>query len=115
MRLPTCVVAACTLAAFVASASPASAQGCILIRQTSPMFGTTGSLDSEVGSWTLTFSGRSSTADKHYNGTVRQIQRETEQTYVVNRQNSMTATIGYQLSPRISLNAGIPFVEASWG
>ena len=115
MRLQACVAAACILAAFVSSASPASAQGCILIRQTSPMFGTTGSLDSEVGSWTLTFSGRSSTADKHYNGTVRQIQRETEQTYVVNRQNSMTATIGYQLSPRISLNAGIPFVEASWG
>lgn len=96
-------------------AATASAQGCILIRQTSPMFGTTGSLDSDVGSWTLTFSGRSSTADIHYNGTVRQRQRETEQTYVVNRQNSLTATIGYQLSPRISLNAGIPFVEASWG
>jgi hypothetical protein len=79
------------------------------------MFGTTGSVDEEVGTWTITFTGRNSTADHHYNGTVRQIQRETEQTYVVNRQNSMTATIGYQLTPRISLNAGIPYVEASWG
>jgi hypothetical protein len=99
----------------VGSVSDASAQGCILFRQTSPMFGTTGSIDEEVGTWTITMTGRNSTADHHYNGTVRQIQREIEQTYVVNRQNSMTATIGYQLSPRISLNAGIPYVEASWG
>ena len=79
------------------------------------MFGTTGSIDQDVGTWNITISGRNSTADIHYNGTERQIQRETERTYVVNRQNSVTATIGYQLSPRISLNAGIPFVEASWG
>lgn len=109
------MAAASAAVIIMANAATASAQGCILIRQTSPMFGTTGSLDSEVGSWTLTFSGRSSTADIHYSGTVRQTQRENEQTYVVNRQNSITATIGYQLSPRISLNAGIPFVEASWG
>src|SRR5258705_8980126 len=27
----------------------------------------------------------------------------------------MTATVAYQWSPRLSLNAGIPWVEASWG
>jgi hypothetical protein len=96
-------------------AADAFAQGCILIRQTSPLFGTTGAVDQEVGSWAVTFTGRSSIADIHYNGSVRQVQRETEQTYVVNRQNSLTATIGYQLSPRVSLNVGVPFVEASWG
>jgi hypothetical protein len=79
------------------------------------MFGTTGTLDQDVGTWNITITGRNSTADIHYNGTDRQRQRETEQTYVVNRQNSITTTISYQLSPRISLNAGIPFVEASWG
>src|SRR5262245_148293 len=111
----------CTLALVVAlaapllSAVPAWAQGCILLRQTSPMFGTTGALEQEVGTWNVTFTGRNSTADIHYRGTERQRQRETEQTYVVNRQNSVTTTIGYQLTPRISLNAGIPFVEASWG
>jgi hypothetical protein len=99
---------------FVGTASQASAQGCILIRQTLPMFGTTGSIDQDVGTWNITISGRNSTADIHYNGIERQIQRETERTYVVNRQNSVTATIAYQLSPRISLNAGVPFVEASW-
>lgn len=103
------------VAGVVFNASDAAAQGCILFRQTSPMFGTTGSVDEAVGTWTVTLTGRNSTADHHYNGTVRQIQRETEQTYVVNRQNSMTATIGYQLTPRVSLNAGIPYVEASWG
>jgi len=96
-------------------APEASAQGCILLRQTSPMFGTTDSLGNEAGTWNVTFTGRNSTADHHYNGTIYQAQRQTEQTYVVNRQNSITATIAYQLTPRISLNAGIPFVEASWG
>jgi hypothetical protein len=107
--------AAVVVTAHLVSASPSFAQGCILLRQTSPMFGTSGSPTQEVGTWNITFTARNSTADKHYNGSVRQIQRELEHTYVVNRQNSMTATISYQFSPRLSLNAGIPFVEASWG
>lgn len=112
---PGVLVAALAATLLPALASEASAQGCILLRQTSPMFGTTDSLGNEPGTWNVTFTGRNSTADHHYNGTVYQIQRQTEQTYVVNRQNSMTATIGYQLTPRVSLNAGIPFVEAAWG
>ena len=115
MRANPPVIAVCTAMLLAASAGEALAQGCILLRQTAPMFGTTGSLDSEVGSWTITVTGRSSTADKHYRGDVRQFEREHEQTYVVNRQNSMTATVGYQLSPRVSLTAGIPFIESSWG
>jgi len=79
------------------------------------MFGTTGTLDSEPGTWNITFTGRNSTADHHYNGTVYQVQRQLEQTYVVNQQDSLTTTVSYQLTPRVSLNAGIPFVDASWG
>jgi len=101
--------------AHLCSVSSSLAQGCILLRQTSPMFGTTGSPTQAVGTWNITFTGRNSTADKHYNGSVRQIQRELDRTYVVNRQNSMTATLSYQFSPRLSLNVGVPFVEASWG
>ena len=110
-------LAIATLAAIfvTTAAADAFAQGCILLRQTSPLFGTTGSLDQEVGSWTITFSGRSSIANQHYRGEEYQIQRELEQTYVVNRQNSVTTTIGYQMTPRVSFVAGIPFVEASWG
>jgi hypothetical protein len=116
MRVGILVRTAAIIAgAVVATEMPAAAQGCILLRQTSPLFGTTGTMDQEVGTWNITFTARNSTADIHYNGTERQRQRETEGTYVVNRQNSFTATIGYQLSPRVSLNAGIPFVEASWG
>ena len=103
------------LAYSMVTASPASAQGCILLRQTSPMFGTTGSPDQEVGSWNVTVTARNSTADHHWNGTVEQVQRQTDGTYVVNRQNSITTTIGYQWTPRVSVNVGIPFVEASWG
>jgi hypothetical protein len=109
------VFSAGLIVALFGTERPAAAQGCILLRQTAPLFGTTGAVDQQVGTWTVTFTGRSSTADKHYNGSIRQIHREVERTYVVNRQNSITATIGYQLSPRVSLNAGIPFIEASWG
>jgi hypothetical protein len=116
MRHHTPVLTAAVVAAVLLGTTPqASAQGCILLRQTAPLFGTTGSVDQEVGTWNVTFTGRTSTADHHYNGTVRQVQREIEQTYVVNRQHSMTATVAYQWSPRLSLNAGIPWVEASWG
>jgi hypothetical protein len=116
MRLHSSILGAALAASFMSgAASEAWAQGCILLRQTSPMFGTTDSLGNEAGTWNVTFAGRSSTADRHYNGTIYQAQRQTEQTYVVNRQNSLTATISYQLTPRVSLNAGVPFVEASWG
>ena len=115
MRAQTLVIAALAATLVATASAPAFAQGCILLRQTSPLFGTTGALDQEVGTWTITLTGRSSIANKHYRGEVRQIEREIEQTYVLNRQNSMTATIGYQLTPRFSLTAGIPFVEASWG
>ncbi len=93
----------------------AAAQGCILIRQMAPMFGTTGSIDQSSGTWTLTFTGRSSQADTHYRGTERQVERETLGTYVLNRQHSITATLGYQFSPRVSFNVGVPFIDASWG
>src|SRR6185436_14285578 len=99
MRVRVAPLAVLVVAALLINASEAAAQGCILLRQTSPMFGTTGSLDQEVGTWNVTFTGRNSTADIHYNGTERQRQRETEQTYVVNRQNSITTTISYQLTP----------------
>jgi hypothetical protein len=114
-RVKVAALAGLGVSALLITASDALAQGCILLRQTSPMFGTTGTLDQEVGTWNLTITGRNSTADIHYNGTERQRQRETEQTYVVNRQNSITTTISYQATPRVSINAGIPFIEASWG
>jgi hypothetical protein len=114
-RVRMAIVAGLGVSALLIAASDALAQGCILLRQTSPMFGTTGTLDQDVGTWNVTFTGRNSTADIHYNGTERQRQRETEQTYVVNRQNSITTTVSYQATPRVSVNVGIPFVEASWG
>ncbi|MQA31721.1 MAG: hypothetical protein GEU82_18120 [Luteitalea sp.] len=99
----------------VGAARDTSAQGCILIRQTSPMFGTTGSVEETTGTWTVTMTARSSQADTHYNGKERQLQRETLGTYVLNRQHSVTATIAYQFSPRISFNVGVPYINASWG
>jgi hypothetical protein len=108
------LAAAVVVAAQIIGAPQTFAQGCILLRQTSPMFGTCAP-DQEPGTWNVTFTLRDSKADKHYNGTVRQIQRELEQTYVVNRQNSITATVGYQWTRRVSVNVGVPWIEASWG
>jgi hypothetical protein len=110
------VLSFAAIAAAVLCVAPnASAQGCILIRQTSPLFGTTGAVDQSTGTWTMTLTGRTSTADTHYNGKVRQVQRETLGTYVLNRQHSLTATLGYQFSPRLSFNVGVPFIDATWG
>src|SRR5688500_1576548 len=106
---PFAIGCAVMLATQIGNPSLAFGQGCILLRQTAPMFGTTGTPDREVGTWDVTFTARNSTADIHYNGTVRQRQREREGTYVVNRQNSITTTISYQLTPRVSLHTGIPF------
>src|SRR5262245_31698143 len=114
MRTKSVVISALT-ALMSAASAPAFAQGCILLRQTAPLFGTTGALDQEVGTWNITFTGRASVANRHYRGTEYQVERQTEQTYVVNRQNSITATVAYQLTPRVGLIGGIPFVEASWG
>src|SRR6185295_13365825 len=109
------VIVVVGLAAFIATAPPAAAQGCILLRQTSPAFGTTGSVNQDLGTWNLTITGRNSLADRHWNGTVEQVQRHTDDTYVVNRQNSLTFTASYQWTPRVSVNVGVPFIEASWG
>jgi hypothetical protein len=115
MRVRTlAVILALGAIVLAGTSTPASAQGCILLRQTSPLFGATVP-QQQKGTWTLFFTGRSSTADIHYNGTERQRQRETEGTYVVNRQNSMTGTVGYQLTERVALYANVPYVEASWG
>src|SRR5436190_24277358 len=97
------LIATVGVAALIVGAQPAAAQGCILLRQTSPAFGTTGSIDQEVGTWNITMTGRNSLADRHWNGTVEQVQRHTDDTYVVNRQNSVTFTVGYQWTPRVSV------------
>ena len=78
MRAKTIATAA--LAASLLPAPRAFARGCIFLRQTAPLFGTTGPIDEEVDSWTIIFTVRSSVANTHYSGTVRQVQRETEPT-----------------------------------
>jgi hypothetical protein len=50
------------VAGVVAGPRTARAQGCVLIRQNGPL----------PGQWEFSFSTRTSTADKHYNGDVEQ-------------------------------------------
>jgi 2-methylcitrate dehydratase PrpD len=59
MRSHTRILDAVIVAAVLLGSAPqASAQGCLLLRQTSPLFGTTGAIDQEVGTWNITFTGR---------------------------------------------------------
>ncbi len=92
----------------------ARAQGCVLIRQNGPLLGQGMSPDLAPGQWEFSFSTRTSTADKHYNGDVEQVQRQQLGTYVLNKQHAYDFALRYQASHRIGLSASIPLIDASW-
>jgi hypothetical protein len=109
------VIAALVFAAGVAgSPRSAHAQGCVLIRQNGPLLGQGMSPDLAPGQWEFNFSTRTSTADKHYNGDVEQVQRQTLGTYVLNKQHAYDFALRYQLSHRLGFSASIPLINASW-
>jgi len=62
----------------------------------------------------LGFSYRTFRATDHYNGTVLQVQRQTLQNYVINRQNifDLVATSG--LNQRTNLSVDIPITNSGW-
>lgn len=92
----------------------AEAQGCVLIRQTGPLFGEGMSPDLQPGQWEFSFSTRASNANKHYKLDVEQTQRHTLGTYVQNNQRAYDFAVRYQATPRVGFSASIPFIDASW-
>ena len=56
------------------AAREASAQGCILFRESAPLFGPLSGTYLQPGEWEVTASLRGSTADRHYSGDVYQAQ-----------------------------------------
>jgi len=102
------------LAAIVGTPRGARAQGCVLIRQNGPLLGQGMSPDLAPGQYEFSFSTRTSTADKHYNGDVEQVQRQTNNTYVVNKQQAYDFALRYQASYRLGFSASIPLINASW-
>ncbi len=102
------------LAAGAASLpSVAHAQGCIIGRQCTP--GAVGRQSFVMpGQADFTLNYRTFVADRHYNGTVYQEQRQRLNNYVVNRQNlwDLTATIGK--TNRSNLIVSIPWINSGW-
>jgi copper ion binding protein len=86
----------------------------VLIRQTAPVIGANGSPYSPAGEWQINLSTRDLRSTDHYSLDVEQLQRQTLATNVVNLQNSVDLTVGYQLSERLGFTVGVPFLAASW-
>ncbi len=70
---------------------------------------------SQPGETYLSLSTRNLRSSDHYNGTVEQVQRQTQGTYVVNLQHMFDLSIGHTFTERFSVNVGIPFLASSWG
>lgn len=111
-RVTRCVLGAAML--FVAGATEAAAQGCILIRESAPVIGSMSSTYLRPGEWQVDVSLRGSTADRHYSGDVFQSQRTALGTNVVNKQRLVLFDINHAFTPRLSAAVALPFVVASW-
>ena len=101
-------------AGVIGAPRTARAQGCVLIRQNGPLLGQGMSPDLQPGQYEFNFSIRNSTATKHYNGDVEQVQRQTLGTYVKNTQQAYDFSLRYQATHRLGLSASIPLINAAW-
>jgi hypothetical protein len=85
----------------------------VLIRQNGPVLGSSNPY-SEPGETQISVTTRTLRSTDHYNGDVEQVQRQTLQTYVINKQRAADLTITRTLTSRFSVTAGIPYVNSSW-
>jgi|SRR5437867_4335812 len=108
------VLSAIALAISLAGPRRSWAQGCILIRQSAPIFGTSGNFVPDAGDVNVSFSYRTSHADDHYNGTIHQNQRQQNVTYVVNDQQALDIFASYAVTRRVSFAMAVPYIDASW-
>jgi len=98
----------------LAAAHDAYAQGCVLIRESAPLFGAATSTYLRPGEWELDLSFRESTANRHYSLGEEQIQRQTAGTYVINTQRQMLFSVSHAVTTRFSYAVNVPIVSASW-
>lgn len=78
------------------------------------MFGANRSVYQQAGEWQVSISSRNLVSNDHYNGTDEQVQRQTLQNYVTNRQNLADLGITRAMTRRLSLTLGVPYVNSSW-
>jgi len=68
----------------------------------------------QKGEWLFGTAVRGLRSHDHYNGTVEQTQRQDQQTYVVNTQDSLDVSGIYAVTRRFSMAVALPVVRASW-
>jgi hypothetical protein len=115
--------AAALFASLLGMQSAAHAQGCVAAHSPQPVIS---GLDptSEYasrsfarGDWlhglTVTVGYRDYNSYRHYIGTVYQVQRQLQHSAVVNHVNLFELDLNYQLTPRVSLVASVPGLDAS--
>lgn len=78
------------------------------------MFGANRHPYQQPGEWQVSLASRNLVSNDHYNGTAEQVQRQTLQNYVTNRQNLLDLSVSRALTPRLSLTFAMPFVNSSW-
>ena len=88
-------------------------QGCIVGRSCSP-----GDISGvnylRPHQYDLSFDYRGFTADKHYNGTARQYQRQQAGNFVINRQNIFDLTGTFGITNQASIYVDVPFIHSGW-
>jgi len=70
---------------------------------------------SPAGETQLDISTRNLRSTDHFNGTAEQLQRQTQDTFVLNTQHMIDFSLSHNFTERFSMNVGVPFVAASWG
>ena len=116
-------LSAIAFASFFSTSPSARAQGCVAAHSPQPVIS---GLDPtseystrrfENGMWwrglTVTTGYRVYNSFRHYVGTVYQVQRQTQHSAVVNHVNLFELDLNYQLTPRLSLIATVPGMDAS--
>jgi hypothetical protein len=86
----------------------------VLIRSNAPVFGANATPYEAPGRWQIGIASRNLVSNDHYSGTVEQVQRQTLQNYVTNRQNLVDLSITRHFTDRFSLAVGVPYVNSSW-
>jgi hypothetical protein len=86
----------------------------VLIRSNAPVFGANANPYQQPGEWQVSISSRNLVSNDHYNGTVEQVQRQTQQNYVTNKQNLLDVAVTRVLTPRLSVTVGVPYVNSVW-
>lgn len=86
----------------------------MLIRNNAPVFGASSNPYGMPGEWIVGISTRNLVSNDHYRNGDEQLQRQTLQNFVTNRQNMLDINISRTFTERFTLAVGVPFVNSSW-